>query len=275
MRTSLLAPAAFACALAFAPSAHATDYRGYLQANAEVDAPSGALAPSLPSLGGGWGFAFGMGLRGIPLMLGIRAGDIYLGGDTIDGPTVLTASPDSFDITTTTVSRRFELRHLEITARLEPPWKYLRPYVEASAGLAALWRVATVDAGDQEIDRWEDQRSVAPVWGAAVGIDLLPWCKDYKDLAWKAQGQGVLCAGLTIGAGVWNVGSLDAGRVATNDAGDQVALLANTGTLHEWTFFAALTVAFEGHKASNVPPPAPAEPAPAEYDVGQPDAPTR
>jgi hypothetical protein len=269
--TSFLAPAAFACALAFAPSAHATDYRGYFQANAEVDVPSGALAPSLPSLGGGWGFEFGVGLRGIPLMLGVHAGDIYLGGDTIDGPTVLTGSPDSFDITTTTVSRRFELRHLEITARLEPSWMYLRPYVEASAGLAALWRVATLDGVDQELDKWEDQRSVAPVWGAAAGIDIFPWCRDYKDLPWKSQGQGALCAGLTIGAGFWNIGALDAGRVAANAAGDQVELLANTGTLREWTFFAALTFAFEGRKESkesDAPPP-----APAEYDVGPPDAP--
>ena len=271
MRSSLLlACAAFACALVVAPSADATDYRGYFQANAEVDAPSGALAPSLPSLGGGWGVTFGVGLRGIPLMLGVRAGDVYLGGNTIDGPTVLTASPGSFDVTTTTVSRRFELRHLEITARIEPPWKYLRPYVEASAGIAALWRVATVDGADEEIDHWEDQRSVAPTWGAAVGIDILPWCKDYEELAWKAQGQGVLCAGLTLGAGSWSIGALDAGRVAANDAGDQVALLSNAGTLHEWTFFAGLTFVFEGRKASAVPPA-----APADYEVGPPDAPPR
>ncbi len=59
-----------------------------------------------------------------------------------------------------------------------------------------------------------------------------------------------------------------------NQAGDQMVLQSATGTLHEGILFAALTFAFEGRKASEAPPPAPAE-NPAEYEVGQPDSPNR
>lgn len=218
-------------------------FRGYVQLAGEVDVPS--TRGSFASVGPGWSFAFGVGLRNVPLLLGIRAGAAYVGGSTASGPEVAIASSEGIEVTSTTVTREFEFRHLELTARLEPSWAFVRPYLEGSAGFVALWHVSSLDGASGEIDHWDGQRSVAPAWSASAGIDVLPWCKAYRDLPWKAQGDGTACLGFTIGAGSWSMGPLDAGQIEPSADGRQLVLQSSTAPIHEWLVFAAMTFAFD------------------------------
>jgi hypothetical protein len=194
-------------------------------------------------------------MRGIPALVGIGAGAMILGGSSRSGPDVAVIGPGGATFSGSTISANLQLRHVDAFVRIEPEWTVIRPFAEASIGVAALWQTTSVDAAGTEIDHWEDQRSAAFAYGFAAGVDLLPWHTSYGDLNWQTQGTGIVCLGFTAGVRSYNVASLDMGAPSLDSSGSGFVLGSATGDLHEWEAFVAVTFAFEPTQPS-APPPA-------------------
>lgn len=139
-------------------SADSGGLRGYLALDGLVASPSGGLAGDVSGPALGFDVEAGIGPRSLPLLFGVKLGVLSLGdlrgGSPLDAPWL----------------EHTEVRHGELTIRLEPDLPYVRPFVDASVGIAALY--FTSPSGSDEDDLRAD---TAFTRGFSGGLDISPW----------------------------------------------------------------------------------------------------
>jgi hypothetical protein len=162
-------------------SAHADPVRAQLVGEADVGYMSGirtggsAVAP-------GFQFEVTGGPKRLPFMLGVSGGVYYPGSGSSNS-----AAYDGDH------GYSLELRHIELTMRLEPDWERVRPFASASMGYASA--VLTRGSGDNEEDTELDG---ALIRGVSLGLDFEPW---------KRSGNGGAVV-FTVGVRGWETGQL-------------------------------------------------------------------
>jgi hypothetical protein len=120
----------------------------------------GALGFSSGSLVGhagitpGWQFEFGVGPRVLPLTLGVAMGQWFLAHEN--------AAPSVYSV---------DVRHVDLVLRLEPDWRWVRPFLSASVGVAALYLTVT----DDSRATGDEQQDLALSRGLSLGVDIELW----------------------------------------------------------------------------------------------------
>lgn len=127
--------------------------RGYGAVEGAVGFSSGSLLGKA-GITPGWQFEFGVGPRVLPLTLGVAMGEWFLQNENS------AASVYSVDV-----------RHVDLVLRLEPDWRWVRPFVSASVGVAALYLTPTGDFGHEDAE----QQDLALNRGLSLGVDLELW----------------------------------------------------------------------------------------------------
>jgi hypothetical protein len=174
-------------------SASTGGLRSYVDIDGEVAASSGELASATSSSALGYQVDFGIGPRALPLLFGIDLGVISLGELRSD---VVTDAP---------WLDRAEVRHGELSLRLEPDFRFVRPFIEASAGVALLY--FTPSSGSEDDDVLAD---TAFSRGVSLGLDLSPWDR-------RGPVSGGASVVLTLGYRLWESGPLYTSQPAFGD----------------------------------------------------------
>jgi hypothetical protein len=190
--------------LSLARPAHALEGRAYVAFAGQAGIARGEMSRLVPGLTPGWDFRFGAGLRGIPLTVGLGGGALSYSSQSFAGPSGVFSRGDEIGFGPTTIVRSTEMRHFDLVARLEPEWRWVRPFAEATVGTAQFFvstRLST-DWQGLELDSAESSKSPTLGWGWALGLNVEPF-RIY------AGPQGTL--GLAFSAGVRGFDSLPVG----------------------------------------------------------------
>lgn len=93
-------------------------------------------------------------------MFGLGFGFMTVSEESARGPVVLWTQSD-LQLTTTTVVRSAQLRHAEALVRFEPFGGIVRPFVEGTLGVVAVWESTRLDdAYGEALESVEVQRDI-------------------------------------------------------------------------------------------------------------------
>ncbi|HVU02398.1 MAG TPA: hypothetical protein VHE30_11630 [Polyangiaceae bacterium] len=145
------------------PARAAEPLRGYGEIAGEFGFASGPLRQGALPVAPGYMVEFGVGPRALPLTLGVRAGVLLLDQETLSGA----IGSDSGAVTRST-----ELRHAALVLRLQPDFRWVRPFVTAEVGFGALWEVRSDDPSTDGL-----QRETTWTRGVSLGIDVEAWTR--------------------------------------------------------------------------------------------------
>jgi len=219
----------------------ATDVRLALGFDGQVAVPTGRSASQLPGVGGGGQIDFAIGLRAIPLLVGISAGSLTLDSSRTDGGVEVVSTDGGLLLTTTHIERSTELRHLELTLRLQPAWRYVRPFVDGSFGVAALWQTASLTGAESRtLADAEKQVSAAPAYSVGLGLDIDLWRLQH-DEGTEHSSLGIV---LTLGLRSFHTGPLDMAEAFVST--DRAWFDAEPKPIHLWMPYVGLSLAFDG-----------------------------
>ena len=132
-----------------------------------------AFAGLLPTVG----LHFGMGLRGIPLTLGLGFHQELIANQTwSSSETGVFAYGGNVGFGTLHLSRRLEARHFDVVLRLEPEWRRFRPYLELLGGTSQIFCVSTLSATlGSNLYSQEDTGGLTWSYGYGAGIRFEPF----------------------------------------------------------------------------------------------------
>jgi hypothetical protein len=184
--------------------------RAFAEVQGQVADASGPLADATAGTALGYQVNLGVGLKALPLLFGVGLGVLSLGDFRAD------AFPSASFLD------HAEVRHAELSLRLEPDFHYVRPFVDASVGIAALYLTAGwgKDSDDYQAD-------TALARAVSVGLDLSPWERR------RASGSVVL----TIGYRAWESGALRYSVTTANGAATVGGPLRTQGAFVGLTLF--------------------------------------
>ena len=150
--------------------------RGYLAFDRQAAVARAETAERQPSVRSGWDFRFGGGVHGIPLTLGLGGGALVYSTQSFKGPTGVFTSGGEVGFGPTTVVRTTEMRHVDLLVRLEPEWRFIRPFVEGTIGTAQFFTSHHLSTDWQgfTVDQQERGDMLAFAWGWAVGLNIEP-----------------------------------------------------------------------------------------------------
>jgi hypothetical protein len=158
--------------------AHALEGRAYVSLDGQVGVARGEMGQRLPGTNPGWDFRFGVGLRGIPLTLGLGASALTYSSQSWDGGSRgLVIRDGDIGFGPTTWVRTAEMRHFDVVLRLQPEWRRARPFVEVSAGTAQFFigQSLSTDWQGLVLESSEASRPLAFAWGWGAGLEVEPW----------------------------------------------------------------------------------------------------
>jgi hypothetical protein len=163
--------------LLMAKPAGAVEGRAYVAFDGQAAVARGEMSRLVPGLTPGWDFRFGVGLRGIPLTVGLGGGALAYSSQSFAGPSGIFSRGDEVGFGPTTLDRSTEMRHFDLLVRLEPEWRWIRPFAEATVGTAQFFvstRLST-DWQGLELESAEASKSPTLGWGWAVGLNVEPF----------------------------------------------------------------------------------------------------
>ena len=116
--------------------------------------------------------ALGAGPRW-PIMLGLGGGNLWLAHSRQRGPRFTLEGDDEEWTVSSSVERSLEIRHVELMARFQPLWGWVRPYLEGFFGMSILRQSAVImDRRGETLAEQDPQRSVGMLYGGTLGVDL-------------------------------------------------------------------------------------------------------
>jgi hypothetical protein len=129
-------------------------------------------------------------------MLGLGAGEFVLDTRTERDGFGVFGSSDEIGIAPNDVVRSTTVRHVELELRLEPNWRFVRPFVTGYAGVAALWASVSDRTGTDET-----QLDAALLQGVSVGLAIEPFGR-------RRYPSGAGAIGVTLGVRAFEIGNL-------------------------------------------------------------------
>jgi hypothetical protein len=175
--------------------ARAEGIRGQVGLGAEVGVISALRGPE-NALRPGLNLEFGIGPKKLPFTFGIGAGVLFLDRTSTYVGTNIHSDGSTITIAPVNYVESLEFRRLELVFRVQPDFRYVRPFVSASAGYAAV----TFSQSEGNDYHREAQLSDAFVRGLAAGVDIDPF-KRFQN------GKGALV--ITAGVRAWETGPMD------------------------------------------------------------------
>lgn len=184
--------------------------------------------------------------RRSPMMVGLGGGFMSVSRRETRGPVVWVLDGQGLAITTTTVGRSVELRHVEALFRFQPFWGTVRPFVEGAVGMIALWDSAWLDdASGETLISVEGQRDMGLMGGGTLGVDLqlFPMRRD------ETGTYGLL---LTAGVRRWFTSPLDRPTYVAADDGTATRDDLRQ-SLRMWAPFVALSFGVDARAEARAP----------------------
>lgn len=241
----VVALAALASARASAQTrAVAPQARGYLDVGAGGWVPRGDFARYGAGTVG-WSLQLGAGPKRYPVTVGLGAGVVTTASRSDAGPTGVWVHDGVVDFGPTTLTRSVELRHVELVLRLEPDWRRVRPFVEATGGVFQYWTTTSMSADwtGGVLGGGEAARDFAPAFGLGGGVILSP-LRPWR-VAPRADGTGggEVALALTLGVRLVRGGGIAVATPVTLDGASTTLAPAHTA-LDAVAPYALLTVNF-------------------------------
>jgi hypothetical protein len=129
----------------------------------------------------GMSFNFGLGLRGIPLTIGLGYQQEFISSTSWStNKTGLFIYNDQWSYGTLHLSRDLDVRHFDAVLHLEPEWHRFRPFIEVLGGTSQIfcdWSLSTTYGSGLT---QEHTGGLTWTWGYGAGIRIEPF-RPYAD----------------------------------------------------------------------------------------------
>jgi hypothetical protein len=151
--------------------------RIFVDAGVLVAFPNGALSGSFGEVHPGVALHFGVGLRRIPVALGIGFHETSLSGaECVSSDAGIWIVNGNVGVGRLYLSQSASLRHFDAFVRLEPDWRRFRPYLELLGGTSQIFVISTAsDSLGNKLAREETNGDLTWEWGYGAGIRLEPF----------------------------------------------------------------------------------------------------